>query len=299
MIVDGKEIGVKLVSEKVLEQIFNTLRKRDNFLVLNSCNVLYFIVEYLNPYRPVRNMSLSYKLQRQSRDIENEPLIESIARNIGSFAQILSTKSSQEGVKTAFGTNARLLGSGRLRMIELIDRILKMNSRRVMQRVCETGLVRIITDLFLEFEWNNMLHHAYERFVNTLLMRNDSGLLKALFVDSRLLDIIIDSMKESKIEVFRYFEGKNELKNLFRQGRKIRKGNLGHITRIANILVESSQNSNEIREHLLRHPDWENFVQSTLQETNDKNNTQIGGVNLKEMMAHKAEFVTRVLVDEY
>jgi len=150
-------------------------------------------------------MSLSYKLQRQSRDIESEPLIESIARNIGSFAQILSTKSSQEGVKTAFGTNARLLGSGRLRMIELIDRILKMNSRRVMQRVCETGIVRIITDLFLEFEWNNMLHHAYERFVNTLLMRNDSGLLKALFVDSRLLDIIIDSMKESKIEVFRYF----------------------------------------------------------------------------------------------
>ena len=55
--------------------------------------------------------------------------------------------------------------------------------------------------------------------------------------------------------------------------------------------MESSQNSNEIREHLMRHSEWESFVQTILQETNDKNNTQIGGVNLKEMMAHKAEFV--------
>jgi len=277
VIVDGKEIGVKLVSDKVLSQIFNTLRKRDNFLVLNACNVLYFIVEYLNPYRPVRNMSLSYKLQRQSRDTENEPLIDCISKNIATFAQILSNQTSQEGVKTAFGTSAKLLGSGRLRMIELIDRILKMNSRRIIQRVCETNLIKIITELFLEFEWNNMLHHAYERLVTTLLTRNDPGLLKALFIDSKLLEIIIDSMKESKIEIFR-------------QGRKIRKGNLGHLTRIANILVDSSQNSGEIQEYLTRNPEWENFVQTILQETNDKNNTQIGGVNMKEMIAHKAEF---------
>ena len=59
--------------------------------------------------------------------------------------------------------------------------------------------------------------------------------------------------------------------------------------------MDSSQNSNEIREHLIRHPEWESFVQTTLQETNDKNNTQIGGVNLKVMMAHKAEFVIRFL----
>jgi len=277
VIVDGKEIGVKLVSDKVLGQIFNTLRKRDNFLVLNACNVLYFIVEYLNPYRPVRNMSLSYKLQRQSRDVENEPLIDCISKNIATFAQILSNKTSQEGVKTAFGTNVKLLGSGRLRMIELIDRILKMNSRRIIQRVCETNLIQIITELFLEFEWNNMLHHSYERFVTTLLTRNDPGLLKALFIDSQLLEIIMNSMKESKIEIFK-------------QGRKIRKGNLGHITRIANILVDSSQNSAEIKEYLTGNPEWENFVQTILQETNDKNNTQIGGVNMKEMIAHKAEF---------
>lgn len=148
-------------------------------------------------------MSLSYKLSRQSRDVENEPLIDCISKNIATFAQILSNKTSQEGVKTAFGTNVRLLGSGRLRMIELIDRILKMNSRRIIQRVCETGLVKIITDLFLDFEWNNMLHHAYERFVTTLLTRNDLGLFKALFIDSQLLEIIINSMKENKIEVFK------------------------------------------------------------------------------------------------
>ena len=55
--------------------------------------------------------------------------------------------------------------------------------------------------------------------------------------------------------------------------------------------MDSSQNSVEIKEYLMRNPEWENFVQTILQETNDKNNTQIGGVNMKEMIAQKAEFV--------
>mgnify|MGYP003577024817 CR=1 FL=1 len=55
--------------------------------------------------------------------------------------------------------------------------------------------------------------------------------------------------------------------------------------------MDSSQNSVEIKEYLTKNPEWENFVQTILQETNDKNNTQIGGVNMKEMIAQKAEFV--------
>ena len=55
--------------------------------------------------------------------------------------------------------------------------------------------------------------------------------------------------------------------------------------------MDSSQNSAEIKEYLTRNSEWENFVQTILQETNDKNNTQIGGVNMKEMIAQKAEFV--------
>jgi len=81
-------------------------------------------------------------------------------------------------------------------------------------------------NLMVKHEWNNILHNFIEKiFINSL--ESDSFKLKnALINESNLLEFLISSTKDIDYVI------PSGLK------RKIRKGYLGHITKISNSLIK-------------------------------------------------------------
>lgn len=72
---------------------------------------------------------------------------------------------------------------------------------------------------------------------------------------------------------------------LLRKGRKVRRGNLGHIIIIANQIVKAGENNPEIQEYLDNNTAWKEFTQTTLKQINETNTTELGGVNPRDIIS--------------
>ena len=72
-----------------------------------------------------------------------------------------------------------------------------------------------------------MLHSETEKLLNELLLSDDPQLIKHLFEEAQVLEWIIEASKDQYIE-------------LHAKGRRLRKGYLGHLTRIANSIIDFS-----------------------------------------------------------
>uniref|UniRef100_A0A6Q2WQ94 Protein phosphatase 6, regulatory subunit 2a n=1 Tax=Esox lucius TaxID=8010 RepID=A0A6Q2WQ94_ESOLU len=132
-------------------------------------------------------------------------------------------------------------------------------------------------DLFFKYSWNNFLHFQVELCVASILNHSASNteetslhntLVAHLFQKCRLVQRILDAWEENdKIQT----EG------------GARRGNMGHLTRIANMVVQNlekgpiqSQISDLIKELSEDcRGRWESFVDETLRETNRRNTVEL------------------------
>uniref|UniRef100_A0AAQ5X4H8 Protein phosphatase 6, regulatory subunit 2a n=1 Tax=Amphiprion ocellaris TaxID=80972 RepID=A0AAQ5X4H8_AMPOC len=133
-------------------------------------------------------------------------------------------------------------------------------------------------DLFFKYSWNNFLHFQVELCVAAILnhpsseerpspgLQNHDG--KPLFQKCRLVQRILDAWEENdKIQA----EGGT------------RRGNMGHLTRIANMVVQNLEKGPvqaQITDLIKELPEdcrgrWESFVDETLRETNRRNTVEL------------------------
>jgi hypothetical protein len=56
---------------------------------------------------------------------------------------------------------------------------------------------------------------------------------------------------------------------------------MGHLMRIANQLFEYTVLDAELYKYVADHPEWEQFVKTTLKNSNEQNNIEFGGFNPK------------------
>ena len=77
---------------------------------------------------------------------------------------------------------------------------------------------------------------------------------------------------------------KDEFIELPNKNRKIRKGYLGHLNKIANDILRCGNIDDNIQKYL-KNSDWLNYVNTVLKKTNDINNTEVGGSNPRNLMS--------------
>uniref|UniRef100_A0A7N5ZQ44 Protein phosphatase 6 regulatory subunit 2 n=1 Tax=Anabas testudineus TaxID=64144 RepID=A0A7N5ZQ44_ANATE len=141
-----------------------------------------------------------------------------------------------------------------------------------------------LQDLFFKYSWNNFLHFQVELCVAAILNHPSSedrpspesnpqtsihnALVAHLFQKCRLVQRILDAWEENdKIQS----EGGT------------RRGNMGHLTRIANMVVQNLEKGPvqaQITDLIKELPEdcigrWESFVDETLRETNRKNTVEL------------------------
>ncbi|KAI7799366.1 serine/threonine-protein phosphatase 6 regulatory subunit 2-like [Triplophysa rosa] len=199
-------------------------------------------------------------------------------------------------------------GNARLHAVRLMAALLYTRAPRIHQELCRLNMINLLLDLFFKFSWNNFLHVQVEHCVSAILnqttpngklqnspdqthqdqlesTRSDpiethtgtsdgcdmfahSDLIKHLIKDCRLVQRILDAWEEN---------------DKTQEAGGMRKGYMGHLTRIANTVVHNADKEPEqtqITELINELPEnykerWEHFVNDALAETNKRNTADL------------------------
>uniref|UniRef100_A0AAQ6AKY1 Protein phosphatase 6, regulatory subunit 2a n=1 Tax=Amphiprion ocellaris TaxID=80972 RepID=A0AAQ6AKY1_AMPOC len=181
-------------------------------------------------------------------------------------------------ILTTVGVLEQPLGNARLHVARLVAALLQTSAPTICQELCNLATIDLLLDLFFKYSWNNFLHFQVELCVAAILnhpsseerpspgLQNHDG--KPLFQKCRLVQRILDAWEENdKIQA----EGGT------------RRGNMGHLTRIANMVVQNLEKGPvqaQITDLIKELPEdcrgrWESFVDETLRETNRRNTVEL------------------------
>ncbi|XP_070257927.1 serine/threonine-protein phosphatase 6 regulatory subunit 1 isoform X3 [Myotis yumanensis] len=191
------------------------------------------------------------------------------------FHQLLFEPLELEPLHTTWGTLAPPLGNTRLHVVKLLASALSANDAALTQELLALDVPNTMLDLFFHYVFNNFLHTQVEVCVSAMLSAGppaDSSLetpapnlgVKHLLQQCRLVERILTSWEENE---------------RVQSAGGPRKGYMGHLTRMANALVQNTEkgpNAEQLGQLLKemsaeQQEQWEAFVSGPLAETNKKN----------------------------
>uniref|UniRef100_A0A8C2GRJ7 Protein phosphatase 6, regulatory subunit 2a n=1 Tax=Cyprinus carpio TaxID=7962 RepID=A0A8C2GRJ7_CYPCA len=193
----------------------------------------------------------------------NSSILCAIEPHLKDFQQLLLNPPTRSAILTTVGVLEQPLGSARLHVARLVASLLQTCDLSICQEICRLNTMDLLLDLFFKYSWNNFLHLQVELCVASIL--NHSA---HLFQHCRLVQRILDAWEEND-------------KNQAEGGR--RRGNMGHLTRIANTVVQNLEKGlahSQINDLIKELPEdcrgrWESFVGETLRETNRRNTVDL------------------------
>ncbi|XP_010615229.1 serine/threonine-protein phosphatase 6 regulatory subunit 1 isoform X1 [Fukomys damarensis] len=198
---------------------------------------------------------------------------------LGHFHQLLLEPLQLEPLQMTWGSLAPPLGNTRLHVVKLLASALSANDAALTQELLVLDVPNTMLDLFFHYVFNNFLHTQVEVCVSAMLSLGpppSSGsetlglnpVLKHLLQHCRLVERILTSWEEN---------------DRVQSGGGPRKGYMGHLTRVANALVQNAEqgpNAEQLGQLLKELPGeqlerWEAFVSGPLAETNKRNTVDL------------------------
>ncbi|XP_024390594.1 uncharacterized protein [Physcomitrium patens] len=192
----------------------------------------------------------------------NPETVEGMLQRLGDLLAVLDVSKDEKMLPTTYGRLQPPLGVHRLKIVEFIAVLLRANSDGARHELVNSGAIQLVLKLFFDYPFNNMLHHHVESIVTSCLESNNQKLIDHLFQDCKFLDKLLavdenpyapDSQAESKPTVSKS---------------STRIGNMGHLTRLANKIIQASLLNPKIQGHLQDNSKWSEWVSKVLQPRN-------------------------------
>ncbi|XP_056137140.1 serine/threonine-protein phosphatase 6 regulatory subunit 2 [Lampris incognitus] len=296
---------------QLLQNMFSG--KRTESCIVNGIQVLLTLLEIR---RPVVDGVMDTQGFERSYAVNSNILL-AIQPQLIHFHQLLLEPPKRSPMLTTLGVLEEPLGNTRLHVARLAASLLYTSSAShavIAQELCQLNTMDLLLDLFFKYTWNNFLHLQVELCVAAILrpcaheMRFQTGLgsqekpklhqdaiqeqaspepqtpepsvspensahnmmVAHLFQHCRLVQRVIDAWEENdKIQA----------------GGGMRRGYMGHLTRIANTVVHNLEKGpvhTQISSLITELPEdcrgrWEIFVDQNLAETNRKNTIDLVG----------------------
>ncbi|XP_030400638.1 serine/threonine-protein phosphatase 6 regulatory subunit 1 isoform X6 [Gopherus evgoodei] len=190
------------------------------------------------------------------------------------FHQLLIDPPKRPALQMTWGLLDPPLGNTRLQVVKLLGSSLGAGDAGLQEELLGLDALNTMLDLYFKYTYNNFLHAQLEACLSTLLRAGTptedsqpppySPVVKHLLQKCRLVQRILSAWEEN--EQTQAAGGQ-------------RRGYMGHLTRIANALVQSSEKGPHVAlvgQLLKELPEeeqeqWEKFVSGPLAETNKKN----------------------------
>uniref|UniRef100_A0A8C8SUX8 Protein phosphatase 6 regulatory subunit 1 n=1 Tax=Pelusios castaneus TaxID=367368 RepID=A0A8C8SUX8_9SAUR len=200
-----------------------------------------------------------------------------LRQHLRDFHQLLLHPPKRPALQMTWGLLDPPLGNTRLQVVKLLGSALGAGDAGLQAQLLELDALNTMLDLYFRYSYNNFLHAQLEACLSAVLQSPaptqsaegdlqalpDSPVVKHLLQKCRLVQRILSAWEE------------NEQTAAGGQ----RRGYMGHLTRIANTLVQSTEKGPHaalLGQLLKELPEeeqerWETFVSGPLAETNKKN----------------------------
>ncbi|KAM9824234.1 serine/threonine-protein phosphatase 6 regulatory subunit 2a [Neosynchiropus ocellatus] len=306
---EGDPLLTVLESQETVAELLKNMfeGERSEASIVNGTQVLLTLLE-------TRRSGLEGLMDLYSQGYErsytvNSSILNAIEPHLKDFQQLLMDPPKKSAILTTVGVLEQPLGNARLHVARLVAALLQTNAPNICQELCNLGTMDLLLDLFFKYTWNNFLHFQVELCVAAILNHPASGeqpnqglqnhdekstppgpegkaetgepsgttdpqtsihnaLVAHLFQNCRLVQKILDAWEENdKIQA----DGGT------------RRGNMGHLTRISNMVVQNLEKGPvqaQICDLIKELPEdcrgrWESFVDETLRETNRRNTVEL------------------------
>ncbi|XP_064417233.1 serine/threonine-protein phosphatase 6 regulatory subunit 2a isoform X2 [Latimeria chalumnae] len=288
-----------LESQEIVEQLLKNMfdgEKNENCIV-NGTQILLTLLE---PRRPGVEGLMDMCAQGYERSYTvNSSILCAIEPRLKDFHQLLLQPPKKSAILTTIGVLEEPLGNARLHVCRLIAALLQTNTASINQELCRLSTLDLLLDLFFKYTWNNFLHLQVELCVAAVLSLsvheekaaadepeskeevesgNPNPNPEPESPSNSSVNVMVTHLFQKCCLVQRILDAWEDNDKIQGEG-GMRRGNMGHLTRIANGVVQNmekgpiqTQISNLIKEL----PEdcrgrWESFVGETLTETNRRN----------------------------
>uniref|UniRef100_A0A671KW56 Serine/threonine-protein phosphatase 6 regulatory subunit 2-like n=1 Tax=Sinocyclocheilus anshuiensis TaxID=1608454 RepID=A0A671KW56_9TELE len=285
--------------ENVAELLKNMFEgERTEASVVNGTQVLLTLLES-------RRSGLEGLMDLYSQGCErsytvNSSILRAIEPHLKDFQQLLLNPPMRSAILTTVGVLEQPLGSARLHVARLVASLLQTCDLSICQEICRLNTMDLLLDLFFKYTWNNFLHLQVELCVASILNHSAHADLQNPGLQNHeerpatgtgnqaeegtpasfsLLNTYITLFQHCQL-VQRILDAWEENDKIQAEGGR-RRGNMGHLTRIANTVVQNLEKgliiitciSTELPEDCRGR--WESFVGDTLRETNRRNTVDL------------------------
>jgi len=267
--VSGHEIISPLLQYEVLDKMITGLG--DPVLTGPLVPLLTQFCEYEgHVYAPKQGMALldlsNYtEPVSQSEIPENAPFLMAMINSIDIISAFLQTENKDINpglIEFQFGNSSFAFGKVRLQMLDLIHAYVKLQNEKLSAKMITSNLLPILLELYIKNPWGNIVHSSITKILNFILIHGPESIARALFEQARILDFIIEALKQSDFIINSKIAG------------KVNKAYRPFLHVLANNIEETK--FLYIREYCNNHQGWQAFRNKDLREANDRNNTKIG-----------------------
>jgi hypothetical protein len=205
--------------------------------------------------------------ERPKPEQEVPIVVTQVIGRLDDFVKLVQSSASESilgaEVTTTHGTLKPPLGSTRLKTIELFVEMCALVHRPVMEQLHKLGVFQLCLTLFMKYEMNNFLHN--------MVMKMFDALLESPFDDLKVQVLQSCGLIEKLVEA----HSLNEAALATERG--IRKGYMGHVTRLSNTILAAARMCLELQQLLDSSEPWATFKQNYLETQNSLEARPLGG----------------------
>ncbi|XP_047384700.1 serine/threonine-protein phosphatase 6 regulatory subunit 1 isoform X2 [Sciurus carolinensis] len=280
-----------LEKQETIEQLLSNMfaGEQSQSVIVSGIQVLLTLLEPRRPRSDSVTMNNFFSSVDGQLELLAQGALDSMASSVGAlhalrprlgcFHQLLLEPPELEPLRMTWGSLAPPLGNMRLHVVKLLASALSANDAALTQELLVLDVPNTMLDLFFHYVFNNFLHAQVEVCVSAMLSSGappDSSsetpapnpVVKHLLQHCRLVERILTSWEEN---------------DRVQSGGGPRKGYMGHLTRVANALVQNAEqgpNAEQLGQLLKELPGeqrerWEAFVSGPLAETNKRNTVDL------------------------
>ncbi|KAL8217835.1 hypothetical protein R6Q57_021208 [Mikania cordata] len=256
-------LAAKISSPSFIARLFRHALddSRPKSVLVHSLSVC---ISLLDPKRQTSGTFYNYNRQSSGSIVLAKPeTVEGMLESLGSLLKLLDVLAEENVLFTTYGKLQPPLGKNRLKIIEFISVLMTVSSEAAETELIHLGALKRILELFFEYPYNNFIHLHIEQIINSCLKSKNTSLVQHILEACHLVRKILDAEKNGALNS----DPKNP--TLPAEGRAPpRIGNIGHITRIANKLIEEGANNSYIQSYLQGDSEWVEWHADVLTKRN-------------------------------
>ncbi|CAL1405929.1 unnamed protein product [Linum trigynum] len=257
-------LATKISSPNFIGRLFRHAleESRPKSVLVNSLSIC---ISLLDPRR--LNLGTYHTYNRQLNHgsaVSGSPTtVEGMLESLGDLLKLLDVSSTDNVLLTTYGKLQPPLGKHRLKIVEFISVILTIGSEAAEKELIRLGAIQRILDLFFEYPYNNFLHHHVESIIFSCLESKNGCLCEHLLHECNLVTKILEAEMNFTLAT------DSSKPTIPAEGRSPpRIGNIGHLTRVSNKLVQLANNNSAVQALLQESTQWIDWQTTVLTKRN-------------------------------